>query len=64
MLFASPDVGGVKRARSLRQFLGKTWSFVIKREKANQVSAITVIGDVNGADVIMVDDLVDTAGTR
>lgn len=62
--FASPDVGGVKRARSFAQYFGRDLVICDKeRRKANEVAAITVIGEVEGADVILVDDLVDTAGT-
>jgi len=63
-IFASPDVGGVKRARAYaRKF---NTEFVIcdkERKKANEVANIIVIGDVKGKDVILIDDLVDTAGT-
>lgn len=63
-IFASPDVGGVKRARSYANYFGKNLVICDKyRKKANEVESMTVIGDVNGADVILVDDLVDTAGT-
>jgi ribose-phosphate pyrophosphokinase len=64
VIFASPDVGGVKRTRSYSQYFGKELVICDKeRKKANEVANITVIGDVSGADVIMIDDLVDTAGT-
>ena len=63
-IFASPDVGGVKRARAYaRKF---NTEFVIcdkERKKANFVENIIVIGDVKDKDVILIDDLVDTAGT-
>lgn len=62
--FASPDVGGVKRARKYAKYFKKGLVICDKyREKANEVAEMTVIGDVEGADVILVDDLVDTAGT-
>lgn len=62
--FASPDVGGVKRARSFAKYFQRDLVICDKeRRKANEVSAITVIGEVKGADVIMIDDMVDTAGT-
>ena len=62
--FASPDVGGVKRARSFAKFFKKNLVICDKeRRVANEVAAITVIGDVKGADVILVDDIIDTAGT-
>ncbi|HHH54395.1 MAG TPA: ribose-phosphate pyrophosphokinase [Bacteroidetes bacterium] len=63
-IFASPDVGGVKRARAYARKFDK--EFVIcdkERKKANEVANIIVIGDVKGKDVILIDDLVDTAGT-
>lgn len=63
-IFASPDVGGVKRARSYAKYFKTELVICDKyREKANQVASMTVIGNVEGADVILVDDLVDTAGT-
>ncbi len=62
--FASPDVGGVKRARSLAQYFQRDLVICDKvRKIANKVDSMTVIGEVEGADVILVDDLVDTAGT-
>lgn len=63
-IFASPDVGGVKRARIYSKFFGRELVICDKyRKKANEVAGMTVIGEVNGADVILVDDIVDTAGT-
>lgn len=64
VIFASPDVGGVKRARSYAKYFKTELVICDKyREKANQVASMTVIGNVEGANVILVDDLVDTAGT-
>ena len=64
VIFASPDVGGVKRARTYSNHFGRNLVICDKyRKKANEVAEMTVIGDVKGADVILVDDLVDTAGT-
>jgi len=64
VIFASPDVGGVKRARQYSVHFNKQLVICDKqRVRANEVAGINVIGDVNGADVILVDDLVDTAGT-
>ena len=62
--FASPDVGGVKRARSYAKYFERDLVICDKvRKVANKVESMTVIGEVEGADVILVDDLVDTAGT-
>jgi ribose-phosphate pyrophosphokinase len=63
-IFASPDVGGVKRARAYSKIFDKELVICDKyRKKANEVAGMTVIGEVTGKDVILVDDLVDTAGT-
>jgi len=63
-VFASPDVGGVKRARKYAKYFDKDLVICDKyRKVANKVEKITVIGDVKDRDVILVDDLVDTAGT-
>jgi len=62
--FASPDVGGVKRARVYAKHFGRDLVICDKyRKRANEIAGMTVIGNVEGADVILVDDLVDTAGT-
>lgn len=64
VIFASPDVGGVKRARTYAKYFKTRLVICDKhRERANEVASMTVIGDVEGAHVILVDDLVDTAGT-
>ncbi|HMQ06482.1 MAG TPA: ribose-phosphate pyrophosphokinase [Saprospiraceae bacterium] len=64
IIFASPDVGGVKRARTYAKYFNRDLVICDKeRMQANEVSAITVIGEVKGGDVILVDDIVDTAGT-
>jgi ribose-phosphate pyrophosphokinase len=64
VIFASPDVGGVKRARVYAKYFNKEFVICDKERKvANEVSNIIVIGDVKGKDVILIDDLVDTAGT-
>lgn len=63
-IVASPDVGGVARARSLAKQLNLDLAIIDKRrEKANESEVMNVIGDVNGKDVILIDDMVDTAGT-
>jgi ribose-phosphate pyrophosphokinase len=64
ILFASPDVGGVKRARNFARLLERDFIICSKyRKKANEVAEMNVIGDVEGYDVVLVDDLIDTAGT-
>ncbi len=64
VIFASPEVGGVKRARAYAKFFERDLVICDKqRKRANEVAGITVIGEVKDADVILVDDLVDTAGT-
>jgi ribose-phosphate pyrophosphokinase len=64
LVFASPDVGGVKRARLYSKYFGTDLVICDKhRVKANEIESMTVIGDVTGKDVVLVDDLVDTAGT-
>ena len=61
---ASPDIGGVARARYFAQKLGYDMVIVDKRrEKANESEVMNIIGDVEGKDVIIVDDMIDTAGT-
>ena len=63
-VIATPDVGGAKRANSYAKFLGVPMVICHKsRAKANEVAEMTIIGDVEGKDVILVDDIVDTAGT-
>jgi len=63
-IIASPDVGGVARARYFAKRMGLDMVIVDKRrEKANQAEVMGIIGDVEGKDVIMIDDMVDTAGT-
>ena len=63
-VIATPDVGGAKRANSYAKFLGVPMVICHKsRAKANEVAEMTLIGDVTGKDVILVDDIVDTAGT-
>jgi len=63
-IIASPDIGGVARARSFAKKLGVDMVIVDKRrEKANESEVMNIIGDVEGKDVILVDDMIDTAGT-
>lgn len=64
LLFASPDVGGVKRTRSFAQHFNSEMVVIDKqRKKANEVAEMTIIGNVEGKNVVLVDDLVDTGGT-
>ncbi len=64
LVIASPDVGGSKRANSYAKYLGVPMVMCHKyRKKANEVAEMKIIGDVEGADVIILDDMVDTAGT-
>jgi len=64
IMFASPDVGGIKRARSFAKFFDADLAVCDKyRKEANKVESMRLIGEVDGMDVVLVDDLVDTAGT-
>jgi ribose-phosphate pyrophosphokinase len=64
IMFASPDVGGIKRARSFAKFFDADLAVCDKhRKEANKVESMRLIGEVEGKDVVLVDDLVDTAGT-
>ncbi|MDB5261289.1 MAG: ribose-phosphate pyrophosphokinae, partial [Adhaeribacter sp.] len=64
LLFASPDVGGVVRTRAFASKFGAEMVVCDKqRARANEIASMQVIGDVEGQDVVMVDDIVDTAGT-
>ena len=64
MVIATPDVGGAKRANSYAKYFNVPLVLCHKqRAKANVVATMTVIGDVKGKNVILIDDMVDTAGT-
>ena len=64
LVIATPDVGGAKRANSYAKYLNVPLVLCHKqRAKANVVENMTVIGEVEGKDVILIDDMVDTAGT-
>ena len=64
MVIGSPDVGGSKRANSYAKYFGCPLVLCNKtRARANVVDSMQIIGDVKGKDVIIVDDMVDTAGT-
>lgn len=66
----SPDAGGVFRAKNFRDELQKSTGksiplamIVKQRVKANEISQMDLVGDVEGKDCILVDDMIDTAGT-
>ena len=65
MVVVSPDVGGVVRARALAKQLDDVDLAIIdkRRPRANEVKIMNIIGDVKGRSCILIDDLVDTAGT-
>jgi ribose-phosphate pyrophosphokinase len=64
LIMAAPDAGGAKRANSYAKRLDIGLAICHKqRKKANEVAEMTVIGDVSGKDVVLVDDMCDTAGT-
>jgi ribose-phosphate pyrophosphokinase len=63
-VIVSPDAGGVERARAYSKRLDTSLAIIDKRRPApNVAELVNIIGDVNGRDAIIVDDLVDTAGT-
>jgi ribose-phosphate pyrophosphokinase len=65
LMVVSPDVGGVVRARALAKRLDDTELAIIdkRRSKANESEVMNIIGDVEGRTCVIIDDLVDTAGT-
>jgi ribose-phosphate pyrophosphokinase len=65
MVVVSPDVGGVVRARALAKRLGDADLAIIdkRRDRANQSEVMNIIGEVEGKNCVMIDDMVDTAGT-
>ena len=64
LVIASPDMGGAKRAHSYAKFLDCDVVICYKeRKRANEVGKMMLIGDVKGKNAIVVDDMVDTAGT-
>jgi ribose-phosphate pyrophosphokinase len=64
MTVVSPDAGGVERARAFAKRLGAQLAIVDKRRKGkNEIEVLHVIGDVRDRNIIVVDDIVDTAGT-
>jgi ribose-phosphate pyrophosphokinase len=61
---AAPDMGGVNRARGFAKYFNSEMVICDKqRKKANEIGSMTVIGDVEGRDIVLVDDICDTAGT-
>lgn len=64
LCIATPDTGGTKRANSYAKLLGVDMAICYKQRKvANEIESMTVIGEVEGKDVVLVDDMCDTAGT-
>ena len=64
LVVVSPDVGGLKMAHAYSQFLGAGLAIVAKQRKsATEVESVTVIGEIRGKTVLIVDDLTETAGT-
>ncbi len=64
LVVCSPDVGGMKMAAAYADLMGASLGMVAKRRKsATTVEAISVVGDVEGCDVLLVDDITETAGT-
>jgi len=64
LVVAAPDMGGTKRANAYSRFLNCDMVICYKlRKKANYVDEITIIGDVADKNVVIVDDMIDTAGT-
>lgn len=64
LVMAAPDTGGTKRANAYSKYLGLEMAICYKqRIEANKIDNMMVIGDVKGKDVLIVDDIIDTAGT-
>jgi ribose-phosphate pyrophosphokinase len=64
LVVCSPDVGGMKMAAAYADLMGASLGMVAKRRKsASTVEAISVVGEVEGCDVLLVDDITETAGT-
>jgi ribose-phosphate pyrophosphokinase len=64
MVIVSPDVGGVARARAIAKRLGASLAIIDKRRTGkNETEILNVVGDVDGRDVLILDDIIDTAGT-
>ena len=64
VVIVSPDAGGVERARSMAKRLGATIAIIDKRRlRANEAEVMNIIGDIEGKHALVLDDMVDTAGT-
>lgn len=64
MVMAAPDTGGTKRANAYAKYFDAEMAICYKqRKRANEIQNMTVIGDVEGKDVILLDDMIDTGGT-
>ena len=64
LVIVSPDVGGVARARAIGKRLGASLAIIDKRRTGkNETEVLNVVGDVEGKDVLILDDIIDTAGT-
>ena len=64
LIIAAPDAGGSKRANAYAKYLDVDLALCYKqRKKANEIESMTIIGDVEGRDVVIIDDMIDTAGT-
>ena len=64
LVFASPDVGGVVRTRNMAKFFNADMVICDKhRKRANEIESMSIIGDVSGQDIVLIDDICDTAGT-
>jgi ribose-phosphate pyrophosphokinase len=64
LTFASPDVGSTNRVREVASYFGADMVICDKqRKRANEIASMTVIGDVTDRDVVLIDDICDTAGT-
>ena len=64
MIFASPDAGGTRRAAAYAKAFGTDFAICHKqRSRPNVIASMSLIGDVKGKDVILLDDMIDTAGT-
>ena len=64
LTMASPDTGGTRRAAAYAKNLGTDFVICYKqRAKANEIAKMSIVGDVKGRDIVLVDDIIDTAGT-